>query len=104
MYIYIYYIYMAGSVNSCVEISLGIVQKKTLSFSSNPEQSASEPLSFSTKIVMLAAISMPDPYRFPAFQQNACFCHSRHAHPRGITTIRKHDYGWDVRHVGGLEP
>ena len=64
---------MAGSVNCCVEISLGIVQKKTLSFSSSPEQSASEPLSFSTKIVMLAAISMPDPYRFPAFQQNACF-------------------------------
>ena len=97
------YIYMAGSVNPFSKFCLGIVQKKTLSFPSNLRKSASNPLSFSSKTLMLAPFSTPNPYRFPAFRQNTRFCQSKPRHLRSVSTTWKHDYSWDVRHLWAQE-
>ena len=64
---------MAGSVNSCVRICLGIVQKKTLSFPTNSGTVVLKPLSFSSKTFKLASFSTQNPYRFPAFAQTHVF-------------------------------
>ena len=94
---------MAGSANPFSKFCLGIVQKKTLSFSSNLRKSASNPLSFSSKTLTLAPFSTPNPYRFPAFWQNTRFCQSKPRHLRSVSTTWKHDYSWDVRHLWAQE-
>ena len=69
---------MAGSVNSCFKICLGIVQKKTLSFSSNPEKSASNPYRFPVKLSCWQQFPCQTPIVFQHFGKMHIFL------PRGL--------------------